>query len=165
VRVQEDLNASILQMDDNELVAHDIWFVALGASYANHAGMEAFLSENRKSIRGSFVINLDCVGAGDLSILTNEGLERTRRADRRMGHLITQVAEDLHIKLRKSEYNWDSTDATPALRASMRAATICGLTQDGEMAFSQTPEGESTNINASQVVSVAELVAEVIRRS
>lgn len=165
VRVQESLKDSVLQMGDDELLAHDIWFVALGGSYANHAGMKAFLSENRKSIRGAFVINVDCVGSGDLAILSNEGLVGTRRADRRMGHLISQVAEDLHVPLLKKSHDWESTDATPAMQASMRAMTICGLSSEGTMALSQVPDDDPDIIDAAQVHSVAELIAEVIRRS
>lgn len=165
VRVQEELRDSILAMGDDELLAHDIWFVALGGSYADHAGMKAFLAENRRNARGSFVINLSCVGDGELTLLTEEGQANSRKADRRLTRLIGQIADDLHIELGRSRHNWEDTDATPAMRARMRAATICGLTPDGILALSQVPDDDPDEVDLAQVNSVAELVAEVIRRS
>ena len=46
--------------------------------------MKAFLGKHRAAIRGAFLINLDCVGAGNLSALSREGLLNVRRADRRL---------------------------------------------------------------------------------
>ena len=165
VRVQEELRDSILAMGDDELLAHDIWFVALGGSYADHAGMKAFLAENRRNARGSFVINLSCVGDGELTLLTEEGQANSRKADRRLSRLIGQIADDLHIELGRSKHDWEDTDATPAMRARMRAATICGLTPDGTLALSQVPDDDPDEVDPAQVNLVAELVAEVIRRS
>ena len=165
VRVQEDLRESVLGMGDDELVAHDIWFVALGGSFADHAGMKAFLDENRRDIRGCFLMNLSCVGAGTLTMLTSEGLVGTRKTDRRMGRLITKVADDLHIDLARRPHDWESTDATPAMQKRVRSATICGLTPNDSFALSQVPGDEPDAVDPSQAAKVAELVAEVIRRS
>lgn len=165
VRVQEDLRESVLGMGDDELVAHDIWFVALGGSYADHAGMKAFLDENRRNIRGCFLINLSCVGAGALTMLTSEGLVGTRKTDRRLGRLVTKVADDLHIDLGRRPHDWESTDATPAMQQRVRSATICGLTPNDSFALSQVPGDEPDAVDPAQAAKVAELVAEIIRRS
>ena len=152
-------------MGDDELIAHDIWFVALGASGAEHAGIQAFLDEYRTSCRGSFVINLDCVGAGELSILSSEGLASTRKADKRVSRLLTSTAADLHIPLVSAPFTWADTDATPAMRKSMRSVTIAGLDESGYQAFSGSMDDLPANIIEEQVQDVADLVAEVIRRS
>lgn len=162
---QEDLREAILGMGDDELVAHDIWFVALGASTLRHAGMREFLADFKKSIRGAFVINLDSVGAGDLAVLTAEGSTDTRHSDRRLIKLIGTTAAALHIRMDKRRYDWAETDATPAMEQSLRAVTIMGLDDKGMPALSHTAEDVPENVNANQVVSVAQLVAELIRRS
>jgi hypothetical protein len=152
-------------MGDEELLSHDIWFVALGGSYANHAGMQEFLNENRASVRGCFLVNLDCVGAGELSLLTEEGLAGTRRADRRMVRMISKIAEDLHINLSRVSHAWEDTDATPAMRARLRSVTLCGLNPDGSFALSQVPDDDPDLVDPEQTSTVAELVAELIRRA
>ena len=162
---EEELAEAVLSMDDDELLCHDIWCVALGSSYLDHAGMKAFLAEHRSDVRGAFLINLDCVGAGALTILTKEGLGRTRRADRRISRLLKNAAADLHVELAEAVHDWGTTDATPAMRKSMRGLTIMGKGENGLPAFSHTAGDVQDNIDAEQVATVANLVAEVIRRS
>lgn len=162
---KEDLREAILGMGDDELISHDVWFVALGASSIRHAGMREFLADFRKSVRGAFVVNLDAIGAGDLTILTSEGANETRRSDRRLVRLLGSVAKDLHINVNRRRYIWTETDATPAMHASMRAATLMGLSHDGVPELSHTVDDVPENVDAEQVVSVTELVSELIRRS
>lgn len=161
----DELRDAVLSLGDDDLIAHDIWFVALGASAFDHAGMKAFLAQHRSDIRGSFVVNLDCVGAGSLTILSHEGLEGTRRADRRLARLLTGVANDLHVAIAQKSYDWTSTDATPAMRASRRAVTIMGLGEDDLPALSRTPLDLPENVSGRQAADVAQIVTEMIRRS
>jgi hypothetical protein len=160
-----DLADSILQMGDERLLSHDVWFVALGASSLDHAGMKAFLADYRKSVRGAFMINLDCIGAGEPTILSEEGLTATRKADRRLTKLLTSTADDLHIPLATQARAWEDTDATPAMRSSVRAVTIMGETDGGVRALSGTKADVPEAIDADQVASIARLVTEAIRRS
>ena len=131
----------------------------------DHAGMRAFLAEHRKDIRGSFVINLDSIGAGDLTLLSHEGLLITRRADRRLMRMMTTVASDLHIPVEKAKYDWSSTDATPSMLSSMRSITVMGPEASGMRALSHTAADVPENVVPAQAVAVTEAVAELIRRS
>ena len=162
---EEDLREEILGLGDDSLVCHDIWFVALGASDCDHAGMRAFLAQHRKQIRGSFVINLDSVAAGDLTLLSHEGLLITRRADRRMVRMMTNVCDDLHIPVERAKYDWGTTDATPAMLSSMRGLTVMGTDDSGMRALSRTAADVAGNVVPEQSVAVAEAVTELIRRS
>ena len=149
----------------DELLCHDIWFVALGANGLDHAGMKAFIAKHRPQLRGAFVVNLDCVGAGTLSVLSSEGIGNTRRADRRINRLLKGAAADLHVDLVETPFDWSSTDATPAMRASMRAATIMGVNELGLPALSRTPDDVPENVDPAQASLVASLVTELIRRA
>lgn len=162
---EEDLRDAVLSLGDDDLIAHDIWFVALGASAFDHAGMKAFLAQHRSDIRGSFVVNLDCIGAGSLTVLSHEGLEGTRRADRRLSRLITGVANDLHVPIAQKKFDWTSTDATPAMRASRRAVTIMGLNESDLPALSRTSLDIPENVSGKQAADVSQIVTEMIRRS
>lgn len=161
----QELKDAVLSMGSDELLCHDIWFVALGASENNHAGMKQFLSEYRREIRGAFLINLDCVGAGSLTVLTAEDPYNTRRADRRITRLLSKIAEDLHIQLQKKAYDYGRTDATPAMHASVRSATIMGCDENGLPALAHTQDDVAHMIDAKQVKQVAQMVCELIRRA
>ncbi len=165
VPTEEELREAVLRLGDDDLVAHDIWFVALGGSSLDHAGMRSFLARHRSEIRGAFVINLDCVGAGDLTLLTHEGREVKRRADRRLGRILTGVARDFHVDLGQRDYGWTTTDAYPAMRSSLRAVTIMGLDDAGLPALSHTQADVPENVSGDQAALVTELVTEAIRRS
>ena len=162
---EEELRAAVLTLGDDALLAHDIWFVALGGSSLGNAGMRAFLARHRSDIRGCFVVNLSCVGAGHLTALKTEGLEETRRADRRMVRLLSGVASDLHVELAQEPHDWEDTDATPAMRSSLRSVTIMGLGPNGLPALSRTADDVEDNVNGDKAAQVAALVTEMIRRS
>jgi len=161
----DELRDAVLSMADDELISHDIWFVALGASDIDHAGMKAFLGKHRAAIRGAFLINLDCVGAGNLSALSREGLLNVRRADRRLMRLLSGTASDLHIPLAQVSYDQGTTDATSAMKQSVRAITLVGIGDTGMPALSHTAADTLENVDADQAALVAELVTEMIRRS
>lgn len=161
----EDLREAVLSMGDDELICHDIWFVALGASEVNHAGIRAFLNDYRKMCRGAFLINLDCIGAGDLTVLTQEGLDNRRKADRRLIRLLDSTAKDIHVDLGTATMTWSDTDATPAMRTSMRSATIVGMDENGLPAYERSMGDTEDVVDPKQVEDVCALVTEAIRRS
>lgn len=165
IPTDEDLRDAVLSMSDDELLCHDIWLVALGSSALDHAGMTAFLQEYRRSCRGSFVINLDSIGAGQLSMYTNEGAYHNRRADRRLVRLLTNTASDLHIDVVKASHRWGDTDATKAMRSSMRSVTLAGLDENGLPALSHTADDVIEEVDPRQIKSVSALICELIRRS
>lgn len=162
---EEELREAVLSIGDDALIAHDIWFVALGGSSLDHAGMRAFLRQHRSEIRGCFVVNLDCVGAGQLTLLKSEGLEGNRRADRRVSRLLMSAAADLHVELDQKPLDWACTDATPAMRSSLRSVTIRGVDENGLPALSHTSEDVPENVSGDQAARVTEIVTEMIRRS
>ena len=162
---EEEMVEEVLSLGDDALICHDVWFVALGGSSLDHAGMRSFLQQHRQEIRGSFIVNLDCVGAGELSVLTHEGVEGTRRADRRLGRILTGVAHDLHTDLVQKSFDWTSTDALPAMSSSMRSVTIMGVNELGLPALSHTADDVAENVSGDQATLVTEIVTEAIRRA
>ena len=165
VPAEDELRDAVLKLGDDALIAHDIWFVALGGSSLGHAGMRSFLARHRSEVRGCFVVNLDCVGAGALTALKSEGLELTRRGDRRIYRLLSGVAADLHSELALAPHDWADTDATPAMRSSLRGLTLMGLDANGLPALSKTPDDVADNVSGDQAATVAAMVTEMIRRS
>lgn len=161
----EELEDAILDMDYVNLVAHDIWFVATGASELDHAGAKAFLDAHRKDLRGAFLVNLSCIGAGDLTLLTEEGFGTKRHVDRRLLRMFDRIARDLHIQLAEEPRGWADTDATPAMRQSIRSATLMGCDFGTVPALSHTAQNVPENVEPEKLVEVNRLVSELIRRS
>lgn len=162
---EEDMRDAVLAMDDKSLLSHDIWFVATGASAYGHAGAKEFVKQHRKDLRGAFVINLESVGAGELTLIMREGFGNSRRADRRLLSLLESVADDLHIDLARLARPWADTEATPLMRRSLRAVSVMGLGKNELPALSSTAEDTPEAVSERQVADVCALITEAIRRS
>lgn len=160
----EELRDAITSMGDDELLGHDIWFVATGASELGNAGVKAFLNSHRDKLRGVFLINLESVGSGALAMLGTEGEQRVLKGDRRIMNLVSRVASDFHIDVATVDMPVVDTDAHGAMEMSLRALTIAGV--DGpSLACSHTAEDQVYNVDTQNVAKVADIVTEVIRRS
>lgn len=160
----EDMLAAVASMGDDELLGHDIWFVATGASDCDGAGMKAFLGAHRDKLRGVFFINLESIGAGRLSVVTVEGEQRLLKGDRRIMNLVNKVCKSFHVDCGAFEMPYAKTDAYAALEASRRALTIAGV--DGpRLACAHTEDDLPYNVNPTNIATVSEVVTEVIRRS
>ncbi len=150
---------------EDDLICHDIWFVALGSSEEGHRGMEEFLAEHRKELRGAFLVNLDGIGSGELTLITEEGFHNTRRADRRVSRLIKNVAKDMELPLATASFSHLDTDATPAMRTSLRCVTLMGMTSEGKAQYGSVLDNDLTDIDNRQIAETSYLVEEMIRRS
>lgn len=160
----EDMLAAVASMGDDELLGHDIWFVATGASDCDGAGMKAFLAAHRDKLRGVFFINLESIGAGRLSVVTVEGEQQLLKGDRRIMNLVNKVCKSFHVDCGAFEMPYAKTDAYAALEASRRALTIAGV--DGpRLACAHTEDDLPYNVNPANIATVSEVVTEVIRRS
>lgn len=161
---EDELRDAITSMGDDELLGHDIWFVATGASECGNAGMKAFLDEHRDKLRGVFLINLESIGAGTLATLTTEGRNRVLKGDRRIGGLVSRVSADFHQEFARVEMPHVATDAYAAMELSLRSLTIAGVDETG-FALSHTGDDQPYNVDPENVSRVADVVTEVIRRS
>ncbi len=160
----EDMLTAVASMGDDELLGHDIWFVATGASDCDGAGMKAFLAAHRDKLRGVFFINLESIGAGRLSVVTVEGEQQLLKGDRRIMNLVNKVCKSFHVDCGAFEMPYAKTDAYAALEASRRALTIAGV--DGpRLACAHTEDDLPYNVNPTNIATVSEVVTEVIRRS
>lgn len=159
-----ELRDAITALGDDELLGHDIWFVATGASEFGNAGIKAFLETHRDKLRGVFLINLESVGAGNVSVVSTEGESRVLKGDRRIMNLVNRVSQDFHEGFGAVDLPFMDTDAHAAMEMSLRSLTIAGV--DGtRLACSHSEEDQPCNVDAGNVQAVADVVTEVIRRS
>lgn len=159
-----ELRDAITSMGDDELLGHDIWFVATGASECGNAGLRAFLETHRDKLRGVFLINLESVGAGQIAMLSTEGDSKVLKGDKRIMKLVQRVSSDFHHEIGAVDMPYVNTDAHAAMSMSLRSLTIAGI--DGShFACSHSEDDMPYNVDERNVNTVADVVTEVIRRS
>lgn len=161
---EEELREAVADMGDDELLGHDIWFVATGASENGNAGIRAFLDTHRDKLRGVFLINLESVGAGQVAMLATEGEQRVLKGDKRIMKLVQRVSADFHHEYPAVDMPFVTTDAHAAMSMSLRSLTLGGVEGTG-FALSHTEEDQPYNIDTDNVALVSDVVTEVIRRS
>lgn len=145
-----------------DLFNREVWFVAAGASGAGHAGAREFIANHGAEINGAIVINIEGVGAGELSCIVKEGADRTYTADRRVVGMIHGAAKHLNIPIHPRMLTWRNTDATPFYERKMRTVSIMGLDGDAPASWCWGPDS-SDGVDPQLMVEVADLIAQAIR--
>jgi hypothetical protein len=101
------------------------WFVVTGSEEVGMLGAQAFFERHRAAVGGARVLNLDSLGAGRVTAVSEEGILQARRADARM----LDEAEEAGAEVRP--FRSLPTDATPLLARKIPALTLIGLNERG----------------------------------
>ncbi len=140
----------------------EVWFVALGAELSNNAGMEAFLTKYEQELKGALVINLEGVGAGELSLVEEEGLDKKFYAPGHMKRYLRKASQATGFKTSKTKTNWRDSAATAAQRHRLPAASLVG-TKDGTLAHWGELADVVENIKEDQLQDVSNYLYQLIK--
>lgn len=77
----------------------EVWFVALGSELAQNSGMKAFLEAHQSELRGAFIVDIDAIGAGDLTMIEREGFLKPSKASSRMKRYIRKASQATGTKV------------------------------------------------------------------
>ena len=91
VELNEELN-EVYQFRNPDIDA-EVWFVALGSELAQNSGMKAFLEAHQSELRGAFIVDIDAIGAGDLTMIEREGFLKPSKASSRMKRYIRKASQ------------------------------------------------------------------------
>lgn len=111
----------------------EVWFVALGSQLSGEAGMRAFLHEHASELRGAIVINLEALGAGDLTFMQKEGIAKTCVASSRMKRYVKKASNATGVSCATSQMLWRESAASVAMEHGVQAMTLAGVA-DGKPA-------------------------------
>ncbi len=124
----EEQNRDAVDALSDELLNKEVWFVALGASDAGSAGMENLLRTHEADLKNARIVNLECIGAGELCFTASEQvLLHGFGTDPRMQKLVKKAAHTAGVDMKRVKLDWRSTEATPAIARKKRAITITAL--------------------------------------
>ena len=105
----------------------EVWFVALGAELAENGGMKAFMNRHADEMRGSVVINLESLGAGELCYLEEEGHIKSTKLSTRMKRYLRQAAQMSGVEAQPAAATWRDTAASLAAKQRLQAVTLVGM--------------------------------------
>jgi hypothetical protein len=122
--------ATLLQVAEevDPLQYTSIWLVATGSEESGMHGIRHFLRQYPFPREDTYIINLDSVGRGQLSIIVAEGWLRPRQSDPVLVKLAGQTdAADIAIDADPRTYRLLGTDGLMALARGFRAMSVMAL--------------------------------------
>jgi len=160
-RGYEDVRDDVDARAKRDLLNKEVWFVALGASGVGHTGMEEFLAAHARDLKGALIVNLECVGAGEICYLEEEGQGKSFQSDYRLQTLIRKEARDADGTVEIETLRGHDTDATPALAANVRAITLMGFDHKAPVAWRRKTD-RSDIIEPSRLELTSYIVSKIV---
>ena len=148
---------------DHDLADKEVWFIATGAEEAGTWGMRALLAEHGDALRDALIINIDNVGSGNVSWVTEEGMARRYKSDRRLTSMARRVSREQELPVRQRAYHGLSTDATPALARGYKAMSVMAFDINGRLPNWHWKTDTSENVSEENLRVAAEFVTALIR--
>lgn len=108
-------------------ISTEIWFVALGSELANNSGMRAFLAEHQQDLRGAFVIEIDALGAGKLSMIEREGVYKASKSSSRMKRSVRKASQATGVSVGTGSLLWQNSAASVAAKHGLQATHLVGM--------------------------------------
>ncbi|MCL2888995.1 MAG: M28 family peptidase, partial [Eggerthellaceae bacterium] len=140
----------------------EIWFVALGSELANCGGMRAFLSEHGQDLRGSVIINMRALGAGELSYIEQEGTSGSEIASSRMKRYVKKAGQLLGTDVETASLLWMNSAATVASKKGYQAVSIAGMQGSKPARFAQRDD-VLENIDEATLARNVDFVMELLK--
>lgn len=124
----------------------EVWFVALGSELDGHSGMRAFIAEHESELRGSIVIELEALGAGDLCMIDQEGGYRTAKVSSRMKRYTRKATQATGMSLGTMSMLWKSSASSYAITHGVQAMHLVGM-EDGKPASFGSRDDSTGNVD------------------
>lgn len=140
----------------------EVWFVALGADLAANSGMKDFLAAHRDELKGAIFIDLDALGAGDLTCINSEGMYFPAKPSSRMSRYARKAASALGIHVGEGSMLWRDSAAAVALRQGCQAMHFAGM--EGDLpAYAASKQDTMDHISEDTMLANADFVVEVLK--
>lgn len=162
--VDRNENEDAIKTLSDDLLDKEVWFVAVGASGFDHAGMKAFLDSYASQLRGALVVNVEAVGAGRLCFTSAEGKALLKNTDHRLQNLARKAAGSMGVDASLVKIDWRKTDATEALSRGIRAITVMGLDRKAPVGWHWSTDTVDT-VEEGNLEVATEVLVEMIRNS
>lgn len=140
----------------------EVWFVALGSELANNGGMRAFLAEHAQDLRGSIIIDIDALGAGDLALVEREGSFRSVATSSRMKRYVKKASQATGISVASAQIRWKDSAASYAIKHGYQAMHLAGMAGAKPAFFGQSDD-VLENIEEEKLLQNSDFVMELLK--
>lgn len=160
VELNEELN-EVYQFRNPDIDA-EVWFVALGSELAQNSGMRAFLDAHQSELRGAFIVDIDAIGAGDLTMIEREGFLKPSKASSRMKRYIRKASQATGIKVASGALLGDESAASYAAKHGCQVTHLVGM-EGGKPALYGQQDDIVENIDEKKLASNVDFLMELLK--
>lgn len=161
---QEDISDELQQIYRfrDSGINTEVWFVFLGSELAQNSGMSVFLAEHQQDLRGAVIIELDALGAGDLSVIEREGMYAPVKTSSRMKRYVKKASQATGISVKEAQLLWENSSTSFALKHGYQALHLAGIASDKPAYFAQNDDVVE-NVEEDKLVKHADFVMELLK--
>ena len=160
VELNEELN-EVYQFRNPDIDA-EVWFVALGSELAQNSGMKAFLEAHQSELRGVFIVDIDAIGAGDLTMIEREGFLKPSKASSRMKRYIRKASQATGIKVASGALLSEESAASYAAKHGCQVTHLVGM-EGGKPALYGQQDDIVENIDEKKLASNVDFLMELLK--
>lgn len=160
VELNEELN-EVYQFRNPDIDA-EVWFVALGSELAQNSGMKAFLEAHQSELRGAFIVDIDAIGAGDLTMIEREGFLKPSKASSRMKRYIRKASQATGIKVASGALLSEESAASYAAKHGCQVTHLVGM-EGGKPALYGQQNDIVENIDEKKLASNVDFLMELLK--
>ena len=160
VELNEELN-EVYQFRNPDIDA-EVWFVALGSELAQNSGMKAFLEAHQSELRGAFIVDIDAIGAGDLTMIECEGFLKPSKASSRMKRYIRKASQATGTKVASGALLGEESAASYAAKHGCQVTHLVGM-EGGKPALYGQQDDIVENIDEKKLASNVDFLMELLK--
>ena len=160
VELNEELN-EVYQFRNPDIDA-EVWFVALGSELAQNSGMKAFLEAHQSELRGAFIVDIDAIGAGDLTMIEREGFLKPSKASSRMKRYIRKASQATDTKVASGALLGEESAASYAAKHGCQVTHLVGM-EGGKPALYGQQDDIVENIDEKKLASNVDFLMELLK--
>lgn len=140
----------------------EVWFVALGSELAGNGGMKAFMAAHEVELKGALIVELEALGAGELTLIDKEGTYVPKKASSRMKRLVRKAGQATGLEVPEATMEWRNSASAYALKHGQQALHLAGM--DGRKpAFFAEEDDVIENIDNDMLALNSDFVMEVLK--
>lgn len=140
----------------------EVWFVALGSELAGNGGMKVFMAAHEAELKGALIVELEALGAGELTLIDKEGTYVPKKASSRMKRLVRKAGQATGLKVPEATMEWRNSASAYALKHGQQALHLAGM--DGRKpAFFAEEDDVIENIDNDMLALNSDFIMEVLK--
>ena len=142
----------------------EIWFVAVGAEVDLNDGARAFIAEHADELKGAMIVEIESLGLGELSTVTEEGLFHKVKASSRVKRFTRAASAATGLSLGTVNLMGTDSVASLAQRSGLQAMHLTGV-EEGRPALKGSVDDVLENIDEEILEENVDFLMELLKHN